>query len=121
MLFRSKAKGFTLTLNDFNVLNTLHFALHYAIVSFVPFVFFVIFVFFVFLYCKLRQLYIWMCSSLRRAQPLFSHIYIIYYSFCPPKDPSIFGLHRQRWCQSIRLGHDCVASIGIYVPWLGLG
>ena len=49
---------------------------------------------------------------------VLSHIlYIYYYYFPTPKDPSISGLHRQ----NVRLGLDCVACIGIYVPLHGLG
>ena len=37
------------------------------------------------------------------------------------KDSSIFGLHRQRRCQKVRLVSDCVACLGIYVPFDALG
>ena len=50
---------------------------------------------------------------------VLSHIYFLdlyIICFATPKDPSIFGLHRQRRFQNFSLGHDCVASIGIYVP-----
>ena len=41
-----------------------------------------------------------------RAQPLFSHIYIIIVSLHTPKSSSIFGLHRQPRCQKFCLGSD---------------
>ena len=52
---------------------------------------------------------------------VLAHIYYYYYYFCPPKDQSIFGIHRQQLCQKILLGLDCVACIFIYVPLHGLG
>ena len=55
-----------------------------------------------------------------RAEPLFSHIYIIIY-FCPLKYPSIFGLHTQHRCQKFRLASDRVPCIFIYALSHGLG
>ena len=66
----------------------------------------------------------WVCLPSARAQPLFSHIYIfiiINVNFRAPKAQAIFGLHRQCRCQKVCLSHDCVGSIGIYVPLHGLG
>ena len=66
-----------------------------------------------------NQMNYWVCHEVV-AHPLLSHIYI-YYSFCPPKARSIFGLHRKRQCQKFRLGPDCVGITFVYVPLHSLG
>ena len=74
--------------------------------------------------CEESVFYIWGVLAFGEHKPLLSHMYIIFIIivyFRAPKAQSIFGLHRQRRCQKVRLGRDCVGSIGIYVPLHGLG
>ena len=62
----------------------------------------------------------WVCFAFGKGTTIvISHIIIVY--FRAPKAQSIFGIHTQRRCQKVRLGHYCVGSIGIYVPLHGLG
>ena len=69
------------------------------------------------------------CASLGVLKPsasttiVLSHIYLFFIIiyFPTPKDPSIFGLHTQRWCNKVCLVSDYVACIFIYVPLHGLG